>query len=527
MIDSCPDSDDFYWVDEDICRQEPTWYHVVYFEGRGTEVSRAWIRAEDIVSLTSPICQPRGDTATRPGPLKQRLKNAMELAESAKSHPRKVRLEKFSFSALFEKKSSRKVKKPSKSVDVDQNHKAASTSQKEKKKVKMEHQVHQREEKHEGKRRFITGPIFSDEEEEEEEQNREEGDDDDLLSQILKKYSVCEDEDEETNNRDEDHLSFTGSDEDKEEASLEETLLSEYSNHQVTEFLDIKLEKIDTLDGPMTESPQTNGVSSNCMTEVFIKPEELVSTLNPNLDRDFAKPPLPSDVLIALAVRNLDPNNEHGVTFSNIVAFLALHFPYYNRNQEECKEMIKTAYDNSEKIEKENFRIKSSLVPHLLVRINKFVTKNNLLIKESMLLAEFLDCILQRFQGGAKCEAINYRPPYSCKNLSHLAFITLCPPTSIEQVMIFLKFLFPSLDQSKTFVEKDFEDWIRNDDQIQEYLSPGGDTMYLLQEGVYPVVQHQVRQFFSTKSNFARLKKSIFNPEFVNILLPNLHCENN
>ena len=493
-------------------------------------MSRAWIRAEDIVSLTSPIRQPRGDTATRPGPLKQRLKNAMELAESAKSHPRKVRLEKFSFSVLFEKKSSRKVKKPSRSVDVDQNPKAASTSQKEKKKVKTEHQVQQRVEKQGGKRRFITGPIFSDEEEEEKEEEERKGgddDDDDLLSQILKKYSVCEDEDEETMNHDEDHLSFTGSDEDKEEASLEETLLSEYSNHQVTEFLDIKLEKIDTLDVPMTESPQTNGVSSNCMTEVFIKPEELVSTLNPNLDRDFAKPPLPSDVLIALAVRNLDPNNEHGVTFSNIVAFLALHFPYYNRNQEECKEMIKTAYDNSEKIEKENFRIKSSLVPHLLVRINKFVTKNNVLIKESMLLAEFLDCILQRFQGGAKCEAINYRPPYSCKNLSHLAFITLCPPTSIEQVMIFLKFLFPSLDQSKTFVEKDFEDWIRNDDQIQEYLSPGGDTMYLLQEGVYPVVQHQVRQFFSTKSNFARLKKSIFNPEFVNILLPNLHCENN
>ena len=76
-------------------------------------------------------------------------------------------------------------------------------------------------------------------------------------------------------------------------------------------------------------------------------------------------------------------------------------------------------------------------------------------------------------------------------------------------------------------MEKDFEDWIRNDEQIQEYLSPGGDTMYLLQEGVYPVVQHQVRQFFSTKSNFARLEKSIFNPEFVNILLPNLHCKNN
>ena len=187
MIDSCPDSDDFYWVDESICRQEPTWYHVVYFEGRGTEVSRAWIRAEDIVSLTSPIRQPKGDTATRPGPLKQRLKNAIELAETAKSHPRKVRLEKFSFSALFEKKSSRKVKKPPRSVDADQNHKAVPTYQKKKDKerVKMDRQVRQREEKNGEKRSFITGPTFSDEEEEEEDR---EGGGDDMLSQILKKY---------------------------------------------------------------------------------------------------------------------------------------------------------------------------------------------------------------------------------------------------------------------------------------------------------------------------------------------------
>ena len=48
-----------------------------------------------------------------------------------------------------------------------------------------------------------------------------------------------------------------------------------------------------------------DSVTSQCMTEMFIKPEELVSTSNPNLDRTFPKPPLPSDVLIALAVRNL------------------------------------------------------------------------------------------------------------------------------------------------------------------------------------------------------------------------------
>ena len=64
MIDYCPDSQarnfleirhakckvlqymliktqfqEYYWIDEDISVTEPTYYNVVYFEGRGDEVS--------------------------------------------------------------------------------------------------------------------------------------------------------------------------------------------------------------------------------------------------------------------------------------------------------------------------------------------------------------------------------------------------------------------------------------------------------------------------------------------------------
>ena len=38
------------------------------------------------------------------------------------------------------------------------------------------------------------------------------------------------------------------------------------------------------------------------------------------------------DVLITLAVINLDPENLSGVACKKIVAFLSLYFPYYNRN---------------------------------------------------------------------------------------------------------------------------------------------------------------------------------------------------
>ena len=96
----------------------------------------------------------------------------------------------------------------------------------------------------------------------------------------------------------------------------------------------------------VTEKKSNDEQPMQCMTEMFIKPEELVSIFNPHLDRSFPKPPLPSDVLIALAVRNLDPNHETGATFIDIAAFIAFQFPYYNRNFEECKEIIRTSKEN-------------------------------------------------------------------------------------------------------------------------------------------------------------------------------------
>jgi len=261
---------------------------------------------------------------------------------------------------------------------------------------------------------------------------------------------------------------------------------------------------------------------------VEIKPEQLISTFNPNLDKNHPKPPLPSDVLIALAVRNLDPNNHYGASFSSIIAFLSLHFPYFNRNVEECKEMVRRAYDmnTNEETGKENFRIKGSLIAQLSVRIKSYVDKSKGMVKDSMLISEFLETLVETFENGnLSSPACKFRPPYSCKMLSYLALISICPPSSMEQIMIFLKFLFPSLEdaiEKNAFKQEDFEESIVNDAYIEEYVTPTGHKMYVLLQGTYPEVLHQVRQFFATRSNNQRLSKSIYKPEFVDILLPNL-----
>ena len=59
-----------------------------------------------------------------------------------------------------------------------------------------------------------------------------------------------------------------------------------------------------------------------------------------NDEVSYAKPPLSAELLIAIAVRNLDPFKETGASCNDIVAFLSIHFPYFKDHHEECKVSI-------------------------------------------------------------------------------------------------------------------------------------------------------------------------------------------
>ena len=54
----------------------------------------------------------------------------------------------------------------------------------------------------------------------------------------------------------------------------------------------------------------------------------------------YLKPPMSPELMIAIAVRNLDPQKVAGASCSDIVAFLCLHFPYFTDNYLECKVII-------------------------------------------------------------------------------------------------------------------------------------------------------------------------------------------
>ena len=94
---------EFYWVEEEISETVPTWYNVVFFEGTGSSVTRSWVKTENLNKMVEPIEQPAG-WAKIQGSKKLKMKKILEMAQTAMSMPREVRLEKFSFASLFKGK---------------------------------------------------------------------------------------------------------------------------------------------------------------------------------------------------------------------------------------------------------------------------------------------------------------------------------------------------------------------------------------------------------------------------------------
>ena len=65
------------------------------------------------------------------------------------------------------------------------------------------------------------------------------------------------------------------------------------------------------------------------------------TTMEDTKTKLYLKPPMSPELMIAIAVRNLDPGKVVGASCSDIVAFLCLHFPYFTDNYLECKVTVR------------------------------------------------------------------------------------------------------------------------------------------------------------------------------------------
>ena len=241
----------------------------------------------------------------------------------------------------------------------------------------------------------------------------------------------------------------------------------------------------------------------------------------------YSKSLLSNDFLIAESVRNLDPENKNGASFCQIVAFISLHFPYYDLHLDTCRQFVKKAYGLKNPDEEEEpagtFRIRPAVMQRLYADIAPILQKDKAEIEKAMLHPKFLDVMVQRFlEGEQYCRPRQKaRLPYGMMQLSLLAFMALKHPASLEQIIIYLLFLFPGFcTQHETFRAR-FREEASCQPEVEKVVR-GREERFTIRREAYPAVVKVLRLFTSSRAVFEALKVSIFDEAFINVLFPGL-----
>ena len=200
----------------------------------------------------------------------------------------------------------------------------------------------------------------------------------------------------------------------------------------------------------------------------------------------YLKPPMSPELMIAIAVRNLDPTKNVGASCTDIVAFISLHFPYYTDHLEECKDLVRRECGMGLGFEsgKENFQMRAEI--NCGDRIHSYVKNNRDKISRSMLEPEFLNTIIDRFVKEDSNIPASERnvPPFNNKQLALISLLKLYKKATLEQIVIFLKFVFPALSVCGVMEEfrKDFLENIAKSKEIRAEVEKSNITFSLNEE---------------------------------------------
>ena len=273
--------------------------------------------------------------------------------------------------------------------------------------------------------------------------------------------------------------------------------------------IETKTEPLDNCDlgpGPSTSSTVT--------------PIPILASID-NKTKVYLKPPMSPELMIAIAVRNLDPDKEVGAKCSDIVAFLSLHFPYFTDNYEECKDMVRrecgmgSGFENG----KENFQMKAEI--NCGDRIHDYVKNNRDRISRSMLEPEFLDTIIERFVKDDSCLSPSSRksPPFSFKQLTYIALMKMHKRATLEQIVILLKFIFPSLASSGVMEDfrKEFLESIAKSKEILAEVNKSNIT-FSLKEDLRPEILDELRG--CSMDNLELVGAALLHEKFFDLILP-------
>ena len=519
IIDYCPDSEEYYWIEEAESRVEPAWYHVVFLE---KSVSRSWVRSENVLKMIQPVEQPTvGGGAIKKSSsssMKSRFKKALTMVDDCMNLSLKERLKKYSFANLFkgkwgeysdissdedDKSETRQPKKSKKKRKESQESSKSSTDQSfntfetlkcekcTEEIIYTKYPIVKHLKKH--KLDLISYCLKFDPDEKNE-------------SLSLAREWICRDKFRKAIAEDPWKPNKNKKEKNK-KSSEKDTTIKEFVNEPRQE------NKKEQPDNTNSSEPEQWHISSSL-------------TINP---LKYEKPPLSMEALIALAVRNLDPENKNGASFWQIVSFISLHFPYFDTNYETCIRLVKKGYGQNPDDDEEptgSFRIKPAVVQRLYTKISPVLKEKKDEIEKSMMHPKFLDLMIDKFLKGEnyKNQKSEMRPPYEDEQLVILALAALKKPSNLEQIIVYLHFLFPWFIHHQDSFRNSFSNNIDKSDAVEE-VQYSKERRYIISENAFSEVLKDLRTFTSEKKIFDALKFAIFQEDSINILFPGLDMD--
>jgi len=237
------------------------------------------------------------------------------------------------------------------------------------------------------------------------------------------------------------------------------------------------------------------------------------------VEKEFERPSLDAESLIALAVKNIDPKNETGATFSEIISFITIVFPYFNQNSGECRAMVLKVYNcTSEDMAKGRFRLKPALLDKLLHKVEKALASNTKAIEDALIFPE----LITRLNANIRDYDKEKHPGYSDFMLALFAMVALKVPATTEQIAIFLTMLFPYVYKEIGSWKKKFSHQVHKEKEFVE-VEEDGVKKYKVNEIMWMRSSKILEDFTRMPHNLEMLKQSVFDKRFLPVLFPSFN----
>ena len=235
--------------------------------------------------------------------------------------------------------------------------------------------------------------------------------------------------------------------------------------------------------------------------------------------KSYLKPPLPPDLIVSIAIKSLKKSNYFPITFNKIITFISLFFPYYNKNLDECKEMVSKIEEQFKThSEIDDFTLKETIEESLVIRMKSYIRKDKASIENSLLFPYLLNHFIQNFNEHKNTVSLKYFTKENLEYVTKLSLISLCQPCTSNQIVTFMFQIFPSIGNTCQNLETDILNILARCEYVESYQKEE-QQMFKLTKHTFSKILQSIKSYFSCSNNIKKLEDNLFDKNFIKEIL--------